>query len=182
MRGALLRNPKPTWDGIYPHPSQHPPTTKRGMEAAPGLEPGMTDLQSVALATWPCRLGSRLVLQPWELRPGALRIRGMRRIAGWRPWSSGEAKRSTSSLVEALKSQGGTRPPAPESPRGRVLTARARTPMGPGVDPAPHGPYDLPGEPAWGHGEIGRRSGLKSRRPQGHPGSIPGVPTSCTRV
>ena len=26
------------------------------MEAAPGLEPGMTDLQSVALATWPCRL------------------------------------------------------------------------------------------------------------------------------
>ena len=164
------------------HPSPHPPTTKRGMEAAPGLEPGMTDLQSVALATWPCRLGARSVLQPWELRPEALRIRGMRRIAGWRPWSSGEAKRSTSSLVEALKSQGGTRPPAPESPRGRVLTARARTPMGPSMDPAPHGPYDLPGEPAWGHGEIGRRSGLKSRRPQGHPGSIPGVPTSCTRV
>ncbi len=31
-------------------------TVSKNAEAPPGLEPGMTDLQSVALATWPRRL------------------------------------------------------------------------------------------------------------------------------
>ncbi len=103
--------------------AQHRGTSlgSREMEAAPGFEPGVLDLQSSALATWPCRLR---------------RSQRVRRTG-------------------AGSSTGGSfqREPSP----GRIRGHR-------------------------GSGGIGRRIGLKSRSPQGRPGSSPGSPTSSQRI